>query len=237
MDIKDINKKLSSLYSTWNIVKTIDDYNSKKDDSHKVAYPLFLKTDEEYENGNKKLMIFGQETYGWDPSSDPEFYGPNMTDNLMKCYYYILRGDHNTTFFQVAKKFVYKLQEKFQNNTVSYSWNNIVKVGYKENKSGYSIDFYEKYLKPNSNKIINMEIEILRPDYILFFSGPNYDNVLNDVFNNPKRIAVKGVPERQLCEIVIPNVKKAFRTYHPNYLQRQKITDKYLNIIIKEIMK
>jgi hypothetical protein len=41
---------------------------------------------------------------------------------------------------------------------------------------------YYELIRDNINKIIPMEIEILKQDYILFFTGVEpYDNIINEI--------------------------------------------------------
>ena len=104
-------------------------------------------------------------------------------------------------------------------------WNNIVKIGnaYK----GFPNKLYDDGIKNNMKKVIPIEIEILKPDFIVFFTGPNSSN---------------GLYDNVLCEIILPNVKKCFRLYHPKYLDFRKKNDNidYINtfkIITSEILK
>ena len=230
----DKNKQLLKQYSTLNIFGIVDNYNEKtKKRENKAVYPLFLKTNENYEKADKKLMIFGQETNGWGG-----IYGSGITvDDVMNeyenffnsKYCYIYAG----AFWNGVKHFMNKIKKLSHNDNIDYLWNNIVKMGI--DKKGFPSSIYEGIIKPNLNLLIKIEIELLKPDFIVFFTGPNYDSILDNVFNNPERKKVNGYKERELCEIIIPNIKRAFRTYHPNYLYRNNI-DKFFNVIIKEIM-
>jgi hypothetical protein len=101
-------------------------------------------------------------------------------------------------------------------------------------KPGFPV-FYEEMVKPYLNELIIKEIELLTPDYIVFFTGPKYDTVLNDVFNYPAIDKIRNFDERELCEIKISGVRKCFRTYHPNYLNRTGIKEKILNKILNLI--
>jgi hypothetical protein len=132
------------------------------------------------------------------------------------------------------------LQERNKDKKIEYLWNNIIKLG-KNNEKGFPQNWYDyDIIKQNFNEIILKEITILKPDFIVFFTGPNdpYDKVLNDIFNNPVRISVEGFSERELCGLKIKNVKKAFRTYHPTYLlrnNRKRPYEEYIEKIINEI--
>ena len=105
-------------------------------------------------------------------------------------------------------------------------------------KKGFPQKLYPNVIKPYLNGIILKEIEILKPQFIVFFTGPDeYDKVLDDVFSKPKRKSIGNFNERHLCEIEIPDIKKAIRTYHPNYLFRtgNENVNKYYDCIVNEI--
>jgi len=229
------NNKLYTLYSKLDVFGLVDEHNkSVKVRAKKAVFPLFIKTNESYEKADKKIMIFGQETNRWGG-----IYGTGITveeildkyENFFntKCCY-----SYAGQFWNGVKHFINSYKKKNSDISVDYLWNNIVKMGI-DNK-GFPYAFYENIVKPNLNQLINKEIEILKPDNIIFFTGPNYDEIIDDVFNKPDRIEIQGYTKRELCEIKITNVKKAIRTYHPNYLYRNDI-DKYYKTIIKEFMK
>jgi hypothetical protein len=71
------------------------------------------------------------------------------------------------------------------------------------------------------------EIDILKPDFLVFLSGPKYDTYINDIFGNPQKKAIAGFNENELCECAIPTVKKAVRTYHPAFLHRNNLERSY----------
>jgi hypothetical protein len=267
----DMNEKLYSIYSEANIAvsKLTDEHNNKQSDANKkTAWPLFIKSNNSYELADIKLLVFGQETGGWPAGGNPPPYSSEITIedvlkkydeffNLKKCY----QWEDYKGFWTGIEKFIEKLRNKLSelNNEIKidYLWNNIVKMGCYNNGKGYQrfpFAFYEKIVKPYLNKIISYEINILKPDYIIFFSGPNplpgyenskggrYDDILDDIFGSPKRKYIDGFDERKLCEIIIPNVKKSFRTYHPRHLYSLKKNkdgkdiDIYFNKIINSII-
>jgi hypothetical protein len=63
---------------------------------------------------------------------------------------------------------------------------------------------------------------------------------MDDVFNKPERLDIDGFAGKELCEVKIPNVKKSFRTYHPNFLShnnKNRPYKEFLEKIIEEINK
>jgi hypothetical protein len=244
------NKELGELYkkAMEDVSDKVDEYNkSLKDetDRTRTTSPLFLKSHEGYENAETKIMIFGKETNGW---------GENQHETLeeirQKYVDFFINEDgsneycrrhrrYHSHFWIGIKEIINLLNEKNAGKKIGSLWNNIVKMGY--SVKGFPDKFYKPIVKPYLNNLITKEIEILKPDYIIFLTGPGYDWVLNDVFGTPERKTVEGFSNRQLCEIIIPNVKRAFRTYHPNYFSYEKhieskIKDRIFNKITEEII-
>ena len=83
--------------------------------------------------------------------------------------------------------------------------------------------------------VINDEINVLKPDIILFVSGPNYDKVIKNSLIDANFEALSDkFSARQIAKIEFKNHNNIFRTYHPNYLWRNNI-DSYFNEIIENI--
>lgn len=242
--VEQHNKELRKLYekASGDILDKVNAYN-EKNPKDKIAFPLFLKSVEKYEHSKTKIMIFGQETNSWYGT-----YGKDTSaEHIMNCYEEFLTDGlpyHKGFFCKGVREFM-KLWENNTGKEVGYLWNNIVKIGYADKnagKAGFPRKFYEDIVKPNMNGIIVEEIKILKPDYIVFLTGPRYYHIVNDVFGTPKRELVRGFKANELCEIIIPNekipsVKRAFRTYHPGYLQRRSkaVRENYFSKIIEEI--
>ena len=113
-------------------------------------------------------------------------------------------------------------------------------MGYNGKGKGFPHKFYDSIVKPYLNNLIVKEIEILKPDYIIFLTGHGYDRILNDIFGKLETKVVEGFSKNELCEITIPNVKKSLRTQHPTHLcfgkrYGKKVKDKIFNKIIEEI--
>ena len=242
----DFYSELKEIYDEvddkiYGIVK--EKNNLIKNRKNKLVYPLFIHPTDEYINSDIKIMIFGKETNGW-----YGIYGEDVNKDVES-----IMGEYNEFFGtkdcykrggQFWKMFKYLINEINKNNKekkIGYLWNNLVKAG--KDSKGFPRNWYEEIIKPYFNKLILKEIDILKPDYIVFFTGPNssngpYDNVLNNIFrkpdgSKPNRKEINGFTERELCEIEIKNVKKSFRTYHPTYLLRNNKQKPYKDFIKK----
>jgi hypothetical protein len=211
----------------------------------KAAFPLFLVPSKKYNDADIKIMVFGQETNGWiGVYGDPDNKEDKDVDFMLDEYDRFFNGrewyNYGKQFWSTIKEIIGRLQETQQDKKIGYIWNTVIKMGLygRSQTNHFPREWYKSIIKPYLNDIIIQEIEILKPDFIIFFSGPDYDRVLNDIFNNPARKKIEGFTERELCEIEIKKVKKAFRTYHPGFLlhlNKIRPYTEYIEKIIGEI--
>ena len=195
----------------------------------KPANPLLLRINDEhkFEDGDIRLMFFGQETNNWyderrnTVKGVQEFYDGFF--NEKECWNY------RSPFWNGIEKFLDLLDLKYPNKEIRILWNNIIKIGrYKDMGTPPS---YIYQIERGNFKVIEEEIEITKPNLIIFFTGPNYDQYIRENFGNIEFKGVDGFSDRTLAEVKIIGVHQSFRTYHPSYLQRIGI-DNYLKAIV-----
>jgi hypothetical protein len=77
----------------------------------------------------------------------------------------------------------------------------------------YTIDYFN---------VIPQEIEILKPNVLLFLSGHTYDDHIRKTIGNFSIVPIEGFSTNELCILKFDNISVdlAIRTYHPGYLQR-----------------
>ena len=182
-------------------------------------------------------MVFGQETNGWwndlpkaNAFADMEMlidkYDKAFNDDSMFC--------KNTPFWNGFDKFRQMLGEKYAGKKIRYVWNNIVKIGKADEKGCPPDEIYN--IEREYFSVIAEEVKIIRPNVILFLTGPKYDNKIADNFGELQYSAISPFPEKELAKLSIPDVDFAFRMYHPNYLYRSNISiDSFFNSIIQNI--
>lgn len=233
----NINQQLFHLYSSkWSNLS--HKFNSMIKDDNSISIPtspLFLSVDEEkYEESAIKIMFFGQETNGWIENENCYYNGIDSgLKYLMDGYYDFLYNGrcwkHGGQFWNGIKLFQKKMAEKFQNKSIHYTWNNIIKIGKAEGIGRPPMNIYE--IERSHFSVIQDELKIINPDIIIFFTGPYYDRNIADSFGNMDYTALPPFTKRQLSKIDFLGVNTAIRTYHPNYLWRNDI-GKYFSTII-----
>ncbi|SMN00068.1 hypothetical protein SPONN_1242 [uncultured Candidatus Thioglobus sp.] len=225
--MSNINEQLKNLYAKY-CDKAGKAYKSQ---NAKISSPLLIKIDEEaYANAKKRVMIFGQETYGWHGK-----FGSKEIDFLM-CDYFMLLSE-NEKYFDNSIRSKKRLQKKrkgrpfwkgirfFENGLKdSYIvWNNISKVG-KMKGTGTNAKI-RKFEREYFKGIINEEIRILKPDIIIFFGWSGYKNV-KDKFDIDSKIEHKDENGFKFSEIKFQSLEcKAVRLYHPASYRYGKVFD------------
>jgi hypothetical protein len=211
-----VNEKLEKLYS-----QHFDKALSAKKDL-KISSPLLIKINEEkYNNSDLKIMIIGQETFGWHGE-----FGSDNIQKLMNGYdSYLtnnLKGKNKRVFWKAFHFFEKELNKFHYDKSTYYIWNNLIKISKYEDKGmTKNIRNFER----NYFSVILDEIKILNPNIVIFLTGPNRDidikhNFSNVTFDNmgfPNTIKDKRnyTTAHKVISDELP--EKSVRLYHPNY--------------------
>ncbi len=227
-----MNSELIKLYeSKWTLLsKELGEINNDSTKEVKPANPLLLSVDNEFVNSDIKIMFIGQETNGWYESISSieeltkaydDFYWSN------RCY---KRGGQ---FWNGVKLLKTLVQDKYPNKNISAIWNNVLKIGKAKGKN--KPPQYIRSIEHDYFKVIQEELKIIKPNVIIFLSGPYYDNIISEHFQVDKYAIDESVSVRKLARLEIKGYKNCFRTYHPNNLYRSKNINQYFDAIVKEI--
>jgi hypothetical protein len=256
----NINKQLEDLYSTqlgYNRPEQCFPVHSFETQ----AFPFLLYVDDEkaFEDKNTvKVMFFGQELSGG--ASDGKGngwyaydYQKPVSEN-MKLYSKFFNSetgsDGKKSMGGGMNTLIEMISKKFPQKSFRFVWNNIVKLTAMGVDARITQEYYDVVGKEFSRNIIKGELEIIKPDIIIFLSGYEYDDKLKDVFGN---ISFETLPnykrekesgnceridekwgdftEKELVKVNLPEfpfVKYAFRTYHPNH--KINIYDRFYTI-------
>jgi len=176
-----MNQYLKQLYQeTWS------DLEDQARETDNVTHPLLVKVNEcVYKNADVKVMIFGQETDGW-YGDYPREEIPFSIDELMEGYseYFYTSKNKSLRPFWNRNNFSFFQQglEKFfndKNKTTAFVWNNISKIGkVNRGKATKSI----RNMELSHFQVIEKEVEILKPDIIIFTTGHTRDSYIQKAF-------------------------------------------------------
>lgn len=216
-----MNTKLKELYSTyWQ--SYLD--NVRDDFSSPAAFPFLIVPEDSYLQARERIMICGQETQGWGNELDGQ-QDPVTVSQVQDIYRgFVWPGGYNSPYWNFINKIKCSFLEK------GFVINNIVKVG-RRFGPGCDDRINDKALKffPVSRE----ELTILRPDKIVFLTGPDYDWRIQKVLGPySKKKAYDGMNCLDILTFNDSSLPKAIRCYHPGYMKRKKITETYLKMII-----
>lgn len=236
------NLELENLYlSEWeSMSNALLSFNEEDpgDDENRATNPLLLQIDSSYANADLKVMFFGQETNSWGGEFNDGVFDEDVNIQLLFSLYksfYLERKceSYGKPFWNFMKR----IQSYNYPCNVGYVWNNVLKIGKQESGTPQNglIDYTKTYFD-----VIPKEIEILKPDVLLFFTGPKYDEHINKFVGDFTITSVDGFNTNELCILNFTNLPNriALRTYHPQFLQRlgKAKLDIYYNRIIEFIL-
>lgn len=173
-----------------------------------LSRPLFLHVPEAYHQAPIKLMVVGQQTYGWGEQ------GMDRVDALIALYQDFDLGRRYTRspFWQAAHKLCRDLNPG--GPEYAFLWSNLVKVDQWRDRPSLEVE-----ASVSQCGLLQQEIAITTPDAVVFFTGPQYDARLKSSFPSVEYEAVSSKITR-LKHSGLP--VSSFKTYHPNYLRRSR---------------
>jgi hypothetical protein len=256
----NINKQLEDLYSTQ-LSYTRPEQCPPGHPFETQAFPFLLYVDDEKAFEDKstvKVMFFGQELscgasdgkgIGWYGYDYQKPVGENM--KLYSKFFNSETGSDNKKGLGGGMNaLIEMIRKKFPQKPFRFVWNNVVKLATSGVDAKISQEYYDVVGKDFSRNIIKGELEIIKPDIIIFLSGYEYDDKLKDIFGN---VSFETLPnykrektgncerttekwgdftEKELVKMNLPEfpfVKYAFRTYHPNY-KKNSYYDRFYTI-------
>lgn len=212
----------------------------------KLSAPLLVHPAERWVESDTRILVVGQETNGWGAGteSDKSIDSPpvfsldkflevgNSIDVLLRGYlqfeFALNTPYYGSPFWRAFREFRTQFDRSVDGIESSVLWTNIFRMnidGVKGSKSGsvYNNTTWDEFYKVQelNRHILSKEIEILKPEAIVFFTGPNYDIELEAEFQGVsfQRFGDREVRTVALLEHEDFSDAVALRAYHPNYLQ------------------
>jgi len=228
-----MNEKLKELYIDRFELLTpeLEEYNSTVDSEKKATNPFLIRVPSNYERYQNKIMIFGQETNSWGKECGNNAVFSNNIEKSLDIYEkFYLNGGINSyrgPFWSEFKR-IKKEIEKLGNSV--FVWNNINKIGITGKGNLGAIN----EIQFNRFQVVNDEIELLKPNIIVFLTGPNYDFFIEKNIGSFKQTKISDSLYSLEFKSKYSNIK-FFKTYHPNGLYHLKKNKIVIPNLIKEI--
>lgn len=171
------------------------------------SYPLLLSTwDGE---PTPKAMFFGQETNGWGDSETIE--------GLMEGY---RRFDLGVNYPSLFWNYLWSMSDILGlSGDHPFLWNNINKFGNADSK-GRPADMVTELENKHFN-VLAEELDAIKPEVCVFFTGPNYDEDIRAKLPDVEFIPIEGYETRWFARLKSKHLpENSFRIYHPGYGNR-----------------
>ena len=178
--------------------------------------PFLMSPNSLYGSQKNKLLIVGQQTKGWT-------YDHDNIDKQLDTYEKFNVGEdyYPSPFWNITRK----LEKALRNDPLSCAWTNLNKFDLDEDRP------YGEYEQAISklDAILIDEIDIIKPNICMFFTGPDFDYRLKNLFTGIEFIKIEGLSIRQFCRLKHRNLpEKSFRSYHPKALRIQQLEDGFI---------
>lgn len=172
------------------------------------SYPLLLSTWEG--EPMPKAMFFGQETNGWGDSE--------TIDGLMAGY---RRFDLGKNYPSLFWQYLWSMSNKLDlNGSHPFFWNNVNKFGKVDSKGRPKATVTE--LENRHFNVLAEELETVKPEVCVFFTGPNYDDDIRAKLPDVEFLPIDGYDIRWFARLKSKDLpENSFRTYHPGYGNRE----------------
>jgi hypothetical protein len=243
----NLQKQLDKLYNTeLNKNKLNDVFTIEQQKS--LSAPFIINIPENYNNAQIKMLYVGKETNKWWGTLE-DFIKRENSINILKDRYsaelfggkvlipsdktkqYKAEPNWNNSFFVEYKKIRKHL---FNDEKGSIIWSNLLKFDNQKSKSYSRNTINNKSVVDISKEIFLKELEILKPDYIIFPVSYTYDKIIKYFFKNIKTIKI--FESKSLWKFKIGNII-CYRTWHPSTIRYNANKNKleYYKDIIEDI--
>lgn len=181
-----------------------------------LSAPFLLSVSQAYLDAPVRVMFVGKETNGWYDKLGAFYECPDRI-GVAKARYedQLVRSAGNSEFLRQWKRFAKAFAG---GDRAAVCWNNLMKMDWYRSKRAYSRTSikHSAHLFDFSTAVVRFEIELLKPDLIIFGSGHKYDPALKAVL--PDRQVVKVEP-KALWHFRSNGIE-CFRTFHPDAWDR-----------------
>ena len=210
-----------------------------------ISYPFFLGVSEKYIQAKNRIMIVGQETYGWS-TYKPDWSIEDSQKWAIDYLDYQLHYSNDPALKEQFKRRnsspFWGFFKQFSNADIVPCWNNVDKA--QQNIDGNTrsltipMEIELNCILPDSNEtLFQKEIEITQPSLIVFITGPSYSrtmeaamNLETGSLNNFELSHQNGCVD--ITEIAGFNIP-TFWTYHPRHISGKNLCRDAIVRIIK----
>jgi hypothetical protein len=228
----NINSKLKEIYeATWPALI---------ESGHKITdpiptNPMLLSFDEDFfSRADKRIMICGQETWGWGD------FGSSVEDCMNGYYSFFVDeefypGYGKSAYWKAFRFFQAQFASLYPEQKIQFIYQNLSKIGRNDGATGVTNEI--RTLERQHFPVFKKEIELLQPDMILFLTGPDRDHDIH--FHFPDAEFSQAGDElnlRRRAWVSSPDLPSStLRLYHPSYYSEwsHRYKDEAVSLLMK----
>ena len=209
----DINVNLLDLYSRhWENLLL----NGKSLAPDFPTNPMLLWLDEDhFSTAAKRIIICGQEPWGWDG------FGTSIEEGMKSYRRFFVEeqfypGYGQSAFWKAFRFLKAAICKLFPDDQCYFIWQNVSKMGRNDGNTGVTDEI--RQLERKCFPVLREEMALLKPDVVVFLTGPNRDWDITFHFPDATFTPLAGYSTRQMARVrsaALPAT--TLRLYHPNY--------------------
>ena len=231
-----VQNSLNSLYEKFK-----NEVSLPAELAERASPPLLLSVSDKWVNAEKRVLVVGQETLGWD--FHPGDYFPDLKDPIMTFADFQVTpnsvaaltagyrdfefarhqpGNYNSPFWRAYRSVRSSLGEDVDGAETAVLWTNLFRMSL-DNGSVYENGSSEEaaLIREAGSALLRAEIQVLAPTSVIFFTGPNYNEHLYAQFPGVEPFNLESYEPEKTSMLKHPLLPiRTFRTYHPAYLAR-----------------
>ena len=198
-----------------------------------VCPPYFFEN--KIDDDKYSIMFVGQSTGSWE-------YFTTIIEGMEITYNFLLNQKYSSYFWNFTDYVEEYINGPTNRPRLNYYWSNLFKIVDPNGNMVKDTSFIDEYIK--SIQTLTYEIDIVKPDVLIFLTGPTLDNCLNSLFDNVTFYPMNGL-NNVLYKMTAGNNSMYFpeytyKTYHPQYLYKGQgmgvnIVQKICDIIKNDI--
>jgi hypothetical protein len=241
-----VQRKLESAYHRWK-----ENFDAKDVTAEDFSPPLLLQVTDNYCRAPLRIVVYGKETKGWKWTHCLQEIYPEYPNNwpfqdlrtladflahddaikgLIWGYEQFAFAQHQPTTRRSPFWRAFKQIQKLPDSGVL--WSNLVRVDQRGDSISTSSNAGQSILRQQRTLLYD-ELKALRPTACIFFTGPDYEEILKAAFPHVEFKQIDAKPERELARLAHDDLPiNTYRTFHPQALQFQGKWD-YLDSILK----
>ncbi|MFG7445933.1 hypothetical protein [Klebsiella pneumoniae] len=207
-----MNNKLNLIYI--NNIGILNEYSKRYSDKN-LHGPLLLNISN-YSSQKIKLMVVGQETFGWNKS--PSIVDQQATYqkfNFGSSYY-------SSAFWNIIRK----VERSLNIEPYAIAWSNLNRFDIdcgSPDRTELAQDI------ASLDYLVKEEISILKPDICIFFTNHKYDKRLSDLYRDLVFDNIDGLPKKHFSRLHHPDLPKyTLRAPHPRTIRTQRWEDGFI---------